>query len=142
MKDFWKESKEKKLNKRKIVILIIIIIIVIFLVSTIILYKNNKTARDWIDIKILQKEKTQDNLPSIELEEADNSSIYAFNKNIGILSKNNFDIYNSVGKKENTLTLEITKPIFNYNGRYLAVAEEKGQKLYLIENQDIIWEKI
>lgn len=94
-----------------------------------------------VDKNILRKEITQNNLPSIEMDETDNSKIYAFNKYIGILNKNNFDIYNSTGKRENTLALEITKPIFNSNGRYLVVAEEKGQKMYLITDKDISWEK-
>ena len=53
----------------------------------------------------------------------------------------NFEIYDNTGKKENELTLEITKPIFNSNNRYLVVAEEKGQKLYLIADKEVVWEK-
>ena len=52
-----------------------------------ILYVNNKQVRNWIDKNILQKEKTQNNLPSIEIEESDNSSIYAFNKYIGYIKQ-------------------------------------------------------
>lgn len=140
MKDFWKEPEEKKINKKKIIISIIIIIVVLLISTIIVIYINNESARNWIDKNILQKELTQNNLPSIELEDMDNANIYAFNRYIGILSKNNFDIYNSTGKEETTLTLEISKPIFSSNGRYLAVAEEKGQKLYLIENKEIVWE--
>lgn len=140
MKDFWKEPEEKKINKKKIIIATIIAIIITILVAIIAIYANNKNARNWIDKNILQKEKTQNNLPSIEIDESDNSSIYAFNKYIGILNKNNFEIYDSTGKKDKTLTLEITKPIYNSNNRYLAVAEEKGQKIYLIEDKEIKWE--
>ena len=141
MKDFWVEPEQKKVNKKKIIITIIIGIILISLITLTIIYINNKETREWIDKNIFQKEKTQNNLPSIEIEESDNSSIYAFNKYIGILNENNFKIYDSTGKEENKLTLEITKPIFNDDNRYLAVAEEKGQKLYLIEDKDVIWEK-
>ena len=56
------------------------------------------------------------------------------------MNKNNFKIYDNTGKKENELTIEITKPIFSSNNRYLAIAEEKGKKLYLIEDKDILWE--
>ena len=80
-------------------------------------------------------------MPSIEIEEDNNSNIYAFNKNIGILNKNNFSIYDNTGKKEKELTIEISKPIFNNNNRYTAIAEEKGQKLYLIADKDILWER-
>lgn len=141
MKDFWVEPEQKKVNKKKVIISITIAIVLIIFITITIIYANNKNVRNWIDKNIFQKEKTQNNLPSIEIEESDNSSIYAFNKYIGVLNKNNFNIYDSTGKEENKLTLEITKPIFNDDNRYLAVAEEKGQKLYLIEDKDIIWEK-
>lgn len=141
MKDFWKESEEKKVNKKKIVITITTIILIILVIATIITYANNKEARDWIDKNILQKEKIQNTLPSIEIDESNNSNIYAFNKYIGILNKNNFEIYDSTAKKENTLDIEISKPIFNSNNRYLVVAEEKGQRLYLIADKDIVWER-
>ena len=141
MKDFWEEPEVKKINKKKIIIVTIITILIIALATTIAIYINNKDARNWIDKNILQKEKTQHNLPRIEIEDESNSNIYAFNKYVGILNKNNFKIYANTGKEEKNLTLEISKPIFNYNGRYLAVAEEKGQKLYLIADKDILWER-
>ena len=141
MKDFWEEPEVKKINKKKIIIVTIITILIIALATTIAIYINNKDARNWIDKNILQKEKTQNNLPNIEIEDENNSNIYAFNKYIGILNKNNFKIYDNTGKEEKNLILEISKPIFNYNGRYLAVAEEKGQKLYLIADKDILWER-
>ena len=140
MKDYWKEPEIKKVNKKKIIIATIIAIIVIALTVTSIIYINNKQARNWIDKNIFRKEKTQNNLPSIEIEESNISRIYAFNKYIGILNKNSYEIYDSTAKKENTLTLEITTPIFSSNNRYLAVAEEKGQKIYLIEDKNIKWE--
>lgn len=139
MEDFWK-IEEKKLNKKKIVALIIIIILIIGCITIAIIYNKNKNIRNWIDINILQKEKVQNNLPSIEFEGNDDSNIYAFNKYIGILNKNNFMIYDNTGKKQNELTMEISKPIFKSNNRYLAVAEEKGQKIYMIEDKDTIWE--
>ena len=141
MKDFWIEPEQKKINKKKVIISVIIAIALIAFITVAIIYSNNKNARNWIDKNILQKEKTQNNLPSIEIEESDNSNIYAFNKYIGVLNKNNFKIYDSTGKEDNKLTLEITKPIFNFDNRYLVVAEEKGKKVYLIEDKEIVWEK-
>lgn len=141
MKDFWKEDEEKKINKTKLAILIAIIILIIIAGITIAIYMNNRTARDWINKNILQKEKVQNNLPSIEISETDNSSICVFNKYIGILSKSNFKVYDSTGRKETEYTIEISNPIYNSNNRYLAIAENKGQKLYLIEDKQIKWEK-
>lgn len=140
MKDFWIEPEKKKVNKKKIMITILITILLLVILSIFIVYVKNETARNWIDKNILGKEITQNSLPIIELEDMDNANIYTFNKYIGVLNKNKFDIYNNTGKKENTVTLEISKPIFSSNGRYLVVAEEKGQKLYLLENKDIVWE--
>ena len=140
MKDFWIDPEPKKINKKKIVISIIILIILIALIAMTIVYVNNKEAKKWIDKNIFQKEKTQNNLPSIEIDESNDSNIYAFNKYIGILNKNNFQIYDNTAKKENKLTIEISKPIFSSNNRYLAIAEENGQKLYLIEDKNIVWE--
>lgn len=144
MKDYWKEPEEKKINPKKLLLLItiaIIAIIAIILTTMAIIYINNKEIRTWVDKNILQKEKMQNNLPSIEIDESESSNIYAFNKYIGVLSKNNFSIYNNAGKKENTLTLEITTPIFNSNNKHLVVAEEKGKKLYLITDKEIVWER-
>lgn len=140
MKDFWKEQIEKKLDKKRIIILSSIIVLAIILCIIIALYINNESARNWIDRNILRKEISQKNLLNIELEDMEDINIYAFNRYIGILDKNNFDIYNNSGKKETTVTLEISKPIFNTEGRYLVVAQEKGQRLYVLENKNIIWE--
>lgn len=144
MKDFWKESKEtkeKKVNKKKVIITIIAIIITLFLIIISAIYINNKNVRLWIDKNIFRKEVIQNNLPTIELNESDTQNIYAFNKYIGVLSKNQFAIYDNSGKKQDELNIEITKPIFNSNGRHLVIAEEKGQKVYLITDKGIAWEK-
>lgn len=144
MKDFWKEpkeTKEKKVNKKKVIITIIAIIIILFLIIISAIYINNKNVRLWIDKNIFRKEVIQNNLPTIELNESDTQNIYALNKYIGVLSKNQFAIYDNSGKKQDELNIEITKPIFNSNGRHLVIAEEKGQKVYLITDKGIAWEK-
>ena len=144
MKDFWKEpkeTKEKKVNKKKVIITIIAIIIILVLIIISAIYINNKNVRLWIDKNIFRKEVIQNNLPTIELNESDTQNIYAFNKYIGVLSKNQFAIYDNSGKKQDELNIEITKPIFNSNGRHLVIAEEKGQKVYLITDKGIAWEK-
>lgn len=144
MKDFWKEpkeTKEKKVNKKKVIITIIVSAIILFLIIISAIYINNKNVRVWIDKNIFRKEVIQNNLPTIELNESDTQNVYAFNKYIGVLSKNQFAIYDNSGKKQDELNIEITKPIFNSNGRHLVIAEEKGQKVYLITDKGIAWEK-
>ena len=120
MKDYWIEPKEKSLNKKKIIMLIVILILTISITTITIIYINNRDFREWMDKNLFRKEILQDNATIIELKD-ENSKIYAFNKNIGILSKNSFDIYNNNGSKEKSLEIETlaTKcgyfPIFRYN---------------------------
>lgn len=140
MKDYWKEPKEKKINKKKLLLIILIIIIAIAFITIAIIYCNNKEAREWIDKNIFRKEIVQDRAMTIELKEEQNSNIYAFNRYIGILNKNKFEIYGNTGNKEKELEVQISNPIFNSANRFLAIAENKGKKVYVIADKDIAWE--
>lgn len=140
MKDYWKEPKEKKINKKKLLLIIFIVIIAIALITVFIIYCNNKETREWIDKNIFRKEIVQDRAMTIELKEEQNSNIYAFNKYIGILNKNKFEVYGNTGNKEKELEIQISNPIFNSANRFLAIAENKGKKVYIIEDKDIAWE--
>ncbi len=141
MKDFWLESRKKNINKKKVVILIVIILLIITIITIGIIYWKNKNARQWIDRNIFRKEIEQNDLPSIEINGDVDQKVIAFNKYIGVLSKNNFKIYNSTAEEEQSLTLEIINPIFSTNNRHLAVGEENGKKVYLITDKNIAWEK-
>lgn len=144
MKDYWiepeKKFKEKKINKKKIIIIILTIFIIILAVSGVLVYSKNKDIRDWIDKNILRKEIMQDKATTIELKEEQNENIYAFNRYIGILNKNQFSIYGNSGNEEKKLEIQISNPIFNTANRFLVIAEKKGQKIYLITDKDITWE--
>ena len=142
MKDIWIDAtnKENKVNKKKIVILTIIIVFIVIAIITIGLYSTNDKAREWIDKNIFRKEVLQDKVATIDLKENQDSNIYAFNKYIGILNKTNFSVYNSTGRQENTLDLQISNPIWGSANRFLAIAENKGKKVYLISDKDIAWE--
>lgn len=141
MKDFWKEPPTQKLNKKRITIFVIILIIIITTITITIIYVKNKDFREWIDTTILRKEVNQDQLATIEVKEEDNPQIQAFNQYIAILSKNELKLYNNSGKEEKKLSVEISNPIFNSQGRYLVVGENKGQKIYCITDKDIAWEQ-
>ena len=141
MKDFWKEPETKKINKKRIVISIIIAIIIISSITIMIIYRKNENFREWFDTQILRKEVNQDRLATISIKEEDNPQIYAYNQYIGILSKNEFKIYGSTAKEEKSLQVEISNPIFASSNRYLAIAENKGKKVYCITDKEIAWEK-
>ena len=144
MKDVWGETitnvEPQKVNKKKLIIATIIAIIVVAAIIAIGLYNTNKQVRTWIDKNIFRKEIQQDKAATIEISENQNSNIYAFNKYIGILDKTKFTIYGNTGSKEKELEIQISNPIFNAANRFLAIAENKGQKLYLITDKEITWE--
>ena len=142
MKDYWNEPENnlKKFNKKRIIISIIIAVFIIFILTITIIYYTNKPARDWIDREILRKEVMQDNVATIELKEDQNSNIYAFNRYIGVLNKNQFKIFSNTGNEEKKLEIQISNPIFSSESRYLAIAEKKGKKLYVVSDKDISWE--
>lgn len=139
MRDFWIEKKVKKINKRKLAISIVLAIILIFFLTIIIIYNVNTEFQKWMDKTVLNKEVLQDTATIIELED-EASKVYAFDKNIAILSKNKFKIYNNFGNKENEFDIEITNPIVSSSNRYVAIGEKSGQKLYVIEDNKIAWD--
>lgn len=142
MKDFWEEieePKKSKINKKKIIILVLIVLIIALITTSIIIYFSNEQARDWIDTNIFRKEVKQDKVTTIELKAEQTSNVYAFNKYIGILNKNKFNVYGNTGNLEKELEVQISSPIFSSANRFLAIAESNGQRLYLITDKDITW---
>ena len=141
MEDYWnRDIEEKKLNKKKIIISIVIAIIVVALIVIIALYMTNEQIREWIDKNVLRKEVLQDKVATIDLEEEQSANVYAFNKYIGILSKNQFSIYGNNGNEEAKLEITITNPLFNSANRFLIIGEKNGQKIYVVEDKEIAWE--
>lgn len=141
MEDYWnRDVREKKINKKKIIISIVISIVVVALIVIIALYMTNAQIREWVDTNILRKEVLQDKVATIDLEEEQSANVYAFNKYIGILNKNQFSIYGNNGNEEAKLEITITNPIFNADNRFLVIGESNGQKIYLLEDKQIIWE--
>jgi len=142
MKDIWKESLDfkKKINKKKIWIAIGIVVLILINISIMIIYSVNNTAHDWIDVNIFRKEVKQDKATTIDLKENQDSSVYAFNKYIGVLSKAKLSIYSNTGSEEKSLDVQISDPLWNSANRFLAIAENKGQKLYVITDKDLSWE--
>lgn len=144
MKDIWIDSevgkKDKKINKKKLISICTIILILVLCIVAIGIYCTNKQCREWIDKNIFRKEVLQDKVTTIDLKDNQNSNIYAFNKYIGILNKTKFLIYGNTGNEEKTLDIQISNPIWNSANRFLAIAENKGQKFYLIADKEISWE--
>lgn len=141
MKDFWGEHPEvKKVNKRKIIIISLVCLVIIVLVTVGIIYAVNLQFREWIDVNVLQKEKYKDDVAVINFNSDSNAEICAYDKYIGILSKNKFGIYNNAGKEEKSLDVPINNVLFSSSNKFLGIAENGGQNVYLISGQNLLWE--
>lgn len=144
---FKKEDSEKKKKmpnvhlKKHIVKGIILLCFILLTGSLIYLYNTNVTVRNWTDKNIFKKEITNENINIIEIDSENMPYIYAYDKYIVTLEKNNLKAYNYTGEKEMDIEVSVSKPIFSSNNRFLAVAESYGKKLYLISSQGIVWEQ-
>lgn len=142
MQENWKEIIKQAIEQKKkliIAITILVITILIAIIATIVTYSKNRNIREWIDKNIFRKEVMQDNVTTIERKEGQDENIYTFSKYLGILNKNQFTIYGTTGNKEAELEVEISNPTFDSSNRFLAMAEKKGKKLYLITDKEITW---
>lgn len=136
-----KSCENRTLNKSKIIKIIIAIIVILLIVTIGILYENNNNVKFFLDKYIFLKEKHENNLPKIEISSSDDLSAYSYKGNILILKNNLLTAYNSNGNEEYTLDIEISNPIFKSKGDYLTIAEKNGNKIYVISDRNIIWQK-
>ena len=134
------KNQKKKLNKKKVFKTVIIIICIALFITLTILYSTNEKTREIMDKYVFRKDVYENNLPTIAVDSGKNNHIYAFNKYITILEQNKLKLYNSYGREEAILDIQISIPIFESNGEYLAIAEKNGKKIYLINNKNIVWQ--
>lgn len=142
------EKNESKNNKKnvvpdnrykslKIAFLILIGILLAILIAR---YIAEEDFRIWVDTNVLKKEVEQDTLATIELNYDIAPNIFAYDKYIAILNKNKLELYTSDGTKSTELEVNISKPVTSFYGKYLAIGEEDGSKLYLISGDSILWQ--
>lgn len=136
-----KFRKDRKFNKKKLALLIVIIVLIILVITSAIIYNSNKNFRDFMDKHIFRKDVTEENVPIIEIDYNSNTNIFTYGKYICVLAENTLNEYSSSGKKEKEVKIEINNPIYDVNGKYLVIAENNSQKIYLISDDHVIWEK-
>ena len=141
MVDFWGEEQEpKKINKKKLVIVIALAILLIVLIILDLIYSKNKDFREWTDKYIFRKEISAENTISIDISEDENINAFAFNNNLVLLRKKKLELYDKLGAKEIEFEIDINNPIFSSESKYLAIAEDEGEKIYLIKDKKLLWE--
>lgn len=134
------EEKGKRVNRKKIIIASIVSILIMALIIVVCLYIANKPFRDFLDKYVLMKNVSENNLDSIAIEEADTNNVFAYDKYIAVLKNNVLTGYNSSGKEEYTLDVEISNAITTANGRFFLIGEKEKQKIYLISGNKKMWE--
>lgn len=134
------EEKIKELNRKKVLITTIISILLIALIIIVCVYMANRSFRDFIDKYVLMKNVTENNVTAISIDESESNYVFAYDKYMCVFGQNTLTAYNSSGKKEYELKVEISNPIIDTNNRFLLIAEKQKQKIYLISGSNIIWE--
>lgn len=119
---------------------IIMGIIAVILITLVLFYCFNSNFRNFITIYVFRKSISQDKLTTISLNEEESSFSYAYDKYIVVLSKNTLSTYNSSGNVVSENEVTIASPIFSSNNRFLAVAENNGDSIYLVSGSNIIWQ--
>ncbi len=135
------ENKVRKISRKKIVIASIISIILMAIIIITIVYCVNKDFRNFWDKYILMKNVTENNLPSIAIDNIDSNNIYAYDKYIVVLKNNILTAYNVSGKEEYSENIPITTPIVDHKGRFFLIGEKNAKKIYLLDGNKKVWEK-
>ena len=130
----------RKLNKKKMIIFISICSVALILLIGSIIYAFSSSFRAFIDIYIFRKGIKSDNLPSIEISSDEDQYFYAYDKYISILNKNVLYTYNHLGEKIATNDINITSPIFASKNKFLVIAENNGNNIYLLSGTNVLWQ--
>lgn len=138
-KEYDNLGKNGVLNKKKFIIFIILVVIIMLTAIFSIIYVCNSKFRNWADMHILMKIVTEGNLASIDIDSNENISIYTYDKYVALLRDNKLEIYNSSAKQIESLDITINDPLFTSNGKYVVIAENGKQKIYLISGTKILW---
>lgn len=130
----------RKINKKKLIIFISICSILFLILISSIIYCFNPQFRKFIDINIFRKEIDSDKLPKIEITSKEDQFVHAYDKYIAVLNKKILYTYNSSGENIATNDINISSPLFANKNKFLAIAENNGNKIYLMSGTNILWQ--
>ena len=133
----FKESKRLK-RKFKITLVVMIISILITIIS---FYIANIDFRKLIDVNILKKEIHENDAIQLKLDVEELSYVNVFNDNVITINGGVLTFYSNKGKEEENLDVILSSPISDTDDKYLVLGDKSGNKLYLINDKNIKWEK-
>ncbi len=131
---------KRELSIRKIIIVSIVTVFIISIIVLVSLYISKESFRKWVDINILRKNLTEQDISSIDLDIDKNNQICCYSKYIGILNDKNLKLYNQTGQSIIDIAVNINTALFASNNKYLAIAEKNGQEFCVISDKTYLWE--
>ncbi len=133
----FKETKKVKKNIKVAAIILLICIAIICIA----LYLANNNFRRYIDVHLLRKEINEKNAIQLELDVESLSFISVFNNKIITVNNGALTFYSNKAKEEDKLDVILSEPVADSCEKYLALGDKNGNKIYLIHDKTIKWEK-
>lgn len=127
------------IKRKKIITILLLLIIAICIGTTIIFYNTNKDVRDWIDINVLKKNITDQDIQTITLNTDKNNQVHVYSKYVALLNDKIISLYNVYGEKINDINVNINSAEFSSSEKYLAIAEKNGHEVCLILDKNYLW---
>ena len=140
-KQFNNSDEEKILNKKKVTIAIVIAVTIVVITVITVTYIANSSFRNFMDKYVLFKSVTENNLPYINIDNESNIYTTAYYNYVAKLNNNKLTLYNSSGNEVENFEINISSPLFATQDNYLLIAEKDKQKVYLLKDKKILWEK-
>jgi len=135
------DLQTKKLKIGRIIKIFLVLVFIIISVNVVYQYNINGEFREFIDVKILRKEISNENTIQIDISSKTNPYVYTYYRCVTILDKNILEVYTSLPKPDYTIDVAISNPIYSDSSRFLCIAEKNGNKAYLISERNIVWQK-
>lgn len=136
LEKFKEKQKNKRMFKYSLIIIIAVLLLIIFS-----LYIANKPFKSFINTYILRREVREANTNSIAIDTDSCSLIYAYGKNITTYVGGKVVFYDTHGKESGNIEIAFSKPIANSKDNYLVIGDSGAQKICLINNNELIWQK-
>ncbi len=134
------KAESKNDTAKNVIKYVLIAIVVIALIVIVGLYLGNRNARLWINKNILKRDIGEEDLPSIQIN-SENAKVFSYGDKVAILENGTLSIYSGSTKKLSDIQVSLANPIYATQGNYLLIADEDGSNFYLINNDNLQWQK-
>ena len=134
----WIKIKTHSLVK-KIIIIILSVILVGAIATAIFMYVQKKEFREWVDEYILNKNLTEQDIETINLNTDKNNQMYVYARHIAVLKDKTLTLYNPYGEEETSINVNMNTAIFDSNDKYFVLAEQGGKEVCLILDKTYLW---